>query len=327
MASRRGLPDAARTRLAVLDQLTGVTQPPERTVQTADLAQLRFVSQPREIIPPARLAALIAAGHNTPAAVLAVLQELAAQAPWTAILAELQAMAQTIRPPGRVRQPILCYREAGQDMVLDGHRRCLASLLAGQQTVPALALAGATAWERAIDRLVIVSAHADWTAIEYARGLVSAWELLQATFAGQTAAALPGLTVADLQNLAGAPAADEASGDDANASGELERLTGRWLKRATREVLQRLTGLGQTSFYHYTHLALRLAPAAQDLAQQARLTERQIRPVIALAGAPAVQTACLHAIAAHDLPGHLGHRLVQAVQAGAEPHAAVRQLL
>jgi len=73
-----------------------------------------------------------------PAALLDVLRESAASDPYYAeILERLDGLARSIAAEG-VLQPIQVVSRGGRLIVRDGHRRCLASLLAGRDAVPAV---------------------------------------------------------------------------------------------------------------------------------------------------------------------------------------------
>ncbi|MBU1746322.1 MAG: hypothetical protein KKA73_01410, partial [Chloroflexi bacterium] len=162
---------------------------PLRTIDELVIAHLEYRTQPREIIPPDLLQHLIAKGRNHPPEVLQALQRQAADDETAQrILAGLEELATTIRPPGQVHVPILCYRDGATWVVYSGHRRCLASLLAGRNTVPAIEISPTSSAERELDRIVIETSHEDWTAVELALALRDARDQLRAEWEGKTPA-------------------------------------------------------------------------------------------------------------------------------------------
>jgi len=349
-----------------------------RRVDQAVLDVLVFVHQPRQIIPPDQLDLLVVRGEAGPRTVLQALQGLAAQGePWATTLADLERLAETIRPPGQVHVPILYYRaDDGAWVVYSGHRRCLASLLAGRDTVPVIEVRGRTEGERELDRIAIETAHEDWTAIEQATALRSTRDKLRAEWVGKTPAEVGlGELAEELgRQVATESAEDTGAGADVSVPGDTDTagqgtahseatglsvpgatetagqgtahseatglsvpgatetianaakpLTGRWLDGVVTAVMLRRAGLGRRQFYRLLALAEKLSPEAQAVAQQNRLTEKQLRPVTQLTD-PVRQLACVKGIVRHGLTSSQADVLVEGVQEGAKPAAAAARV-
>ncbi len=102
-------------------------------------------------------------------------------------------------------------------------------------------------------------------------------------------------------------------------------LTGRRLEGIVTAAMLRRVGIGRLQFYRLLALAEKLCSEAQASAQQAGLTEKQLRPVVKLTD-QVQQAACVQAIIAHNLTSEQVAVLVEAVRAGADPHAAAARL-
>ena len=340
------------------DRSTG----PLRRVSDLALEHLVFVGQPRQIIPPALLQHLVDQGRNHPPDVLKALQSLAASDETSQrILDGLAELAATIRPPGKVHAPILCYRDGETWVVYDGHRRALASLLAGRNTVPAIEVTGRTDLDRDLDRIAIATARADWTAVELARELQRTRDRLRAEWAGKTPAevGLEELVASETPDDAAnrelslhvqtepaaegvvtdagqkvslhvqtEPAAEDIvtdAGQKVSLHVQTKPLSGRRLTGLVTEVLMRRTGLGRAQYYFLLALVEKLSPEAQAVAQQARLTEGQLRPVTQITD-PVRQLACVKGIVRHGLTSSQADVLVEGVQEGAKPAAAAARV-
>jgi hypothetical protein len=141
-----------------------------REVPVADL-WLRH--QPRKLVPDAVLDALIAADRAQPAALLAELERLAADAPDSVHAATLQGLhelAATIRVHG-VLVPIRLARVDDRYVVEEGHRRSLAALLAGLDRLPAVVAESASELLLAARQFVANDQRADLSALEKAAWL------------------------------------------------------------------------------------------------------------------------------------------------------------
>jgi hypothetical protein len=141
--------------------------PAEGTPLEVSIADLRLAGtpgspayQPRELVPPEALADLLARGVATPAGLLAAMDELAvSDARVCAELDALRDMATSIASEG-VREPIHVHATTdGALVILSGHRRSLASLLAGKETIPALRYAEMTSAMAATTHALLTNIH------------------------------------------------------------------------------------------------------------------------------------------------------------------------
>ena len=109
-----------------------------------DLGRLRFLpeQQPRDMLPAEAWSRLVAAGANTPAGSLEALRAAAAPKegePRPAsrrVLEHVQELAESIRSDG-VLVPLIVLRLGDELVVLDGHCRAMAGVVAGIGEVPA----------------------------------------------------------------------------------------------------------------------------------------------------------------------------------------------
>src|SRR4051794_7380701 len=136
------------------------------------IAELWLRHQPRKLVPDAVLEGLLADDRAQPAALLAELQRLAAEpgSPHTAALQALHELAATIRVHG-VLVPIRLARLDDRLVVEEGHRRSLATLIAGLDRVPAVVATSASEMMLAARQFVANDQRADLTALEKAAWL------------------------------------------------------------------------------------------------------------------------------------------------------------
>jgi ParB-like chromosome segregation protein Spo0J len=136
------------------------------------IAELWLRHQPRKLVPDTVLEALLAADRAQPAALLAELQRLAAEpgSPHAATLQALHELAATIRVHG-VLVPIRLARLDDRLVVEEGHRRSLATLIAGLDCVPAVVASSASEMVLAARQFVANDQRADLTALEKAAWL------------------------------------------------------------------------------------------------------------------------------------------------------------
>jgi hypothetical protein len=137
------------------------------------VAELWLRHQPRKLVPDSVLEALIAADRAQPAALLAELERLAAAEPTSTHAATLQGLhdlAATIRVHG-VLVPIRLARMDDRYVVEEGHRRSLATLLAGQDRLPAVVAESASELLLAARQFVANDQRADLSALEKAAWL------------------------------------------------------------------------------------------------------------------------------------------------------------
>ena len=136
------------------------------------IAALWLRHQPRKLVPDSVLEALLAADRAQPAALLAELERLAAEpnSGHAATLQALHELAATIRVHG-VLVPIRLARLDDRLVVEEGHRRSLASLLAGLDRVPGVVATTASEMMLAARQFVANDQRADLTALEKAAWL------------------------------------------------------------------------------------------------------------------------------------------------------------
>lgn len=102
------------------------------------VAELRFrpEQQPREMLPAEVWGRLISEGTNDPAGALVALKESAMAEPGShRVLGHVQELSRSVRTSG-VLVPLSVVWEQDAYVVLDGHCRAMAAVLAGRDTVP-----------------------------------------------------------------------------------------------------------------------------------------------------------------------------------------------
>lgn len=283
MAKVRKLPNLALLT-STIEASRAPAEPAEPSGQiiTLRLDDLWLDHQPREIIPEERLQRLIAAGKAQPAALLALLQEAAAADPYYAeILAKLEGLARSIATEG-VLQPIQVVIRSGRQVVRDGHRRCLASLIGTATTIPAVIVDEPSELEGIAHGLIVNLQREDLTALEKGAALlrlalVVARHLDREEVDGDSG----DLT---LEALLGGPA--EEAGDSEGAVSTTVTGRPRILAKRVRERVCAMVGLQPRSYYRLLALN-RLAPEARVLARG--LTENHLRPILGLAAEDQVE--------------------------------------
>jgi hypothetical protein len=156
-----------------LDAHLAAGVPDSQGLREIPVAELWLRHQPRKLVPDAVLEALIAADRAQPAALLAELQRLAAAEPGSvhaATLHGLHELAATIRVHG-VLVPIRLARSDDRYVVEEGHRRSLATLLAGLDRLPAVVAESASELLLAARQFVANDQRADLSALEKAAWL------------------------------------------------------------------------------------------------------------------------------------------------------------
>jgi ParB-like chromosome segregation protein Spo0J len=173
----RNRPDilAARTTARPLQRLNAhlAGDAADTGLREVALDELWLRHQPRKLVPDAVLDRLLAEDRAQPRALLAELQALAArepQSPYRAILDGLEELAATIRVHG-VLVPIRLARLDGRYVIEEGHRRSLASLLAGLERIPAVVAPTASELLLAARQFVANDQRADLSALEKAAWL------------------------------------------------------------------------------------------------------------------------------------------------------------
>jgi hypothetical protein len=267
---------------ARVEALDSEVVPDAGRIVTLRLDDLWLDHQPREIVPEELLQALIAAGKAQPRALLEVLNEAASSDPYYAeILDRLQGLSRSIAAEG-VLQPIQIASRGGRDVVQDGHRRCLASLLAGNGAIPAVRVAEASEVEAVAHALIVNLQREDLTALEKGAAMLRLALLVARRLAaeGGTAAEIQ-LTLDTLLGVVEAApedGTDEAPGPRVGASTTIVGGT-RALAAAVRDRVCAMVGIQPRSYYRLLALN-RLIPEARALARG--LTENQLRPIVSL---------------------------------------------
>ena len=304
------------------------------------IADLVLDDQPRQIVPDATLARLIAEDAARPPRLLAELRSIAESHPYyRSVLEALGALAKTIAADG-VLEPLLVVKTVTGDgaverfVLRDGHRRSLASLIAGRETVPIRATDEPSAVQAATRQLVVNIQRQDLTALEKGRWLYRLARLVEEGLRAEDG--LPaGQSVVEalvqdgdrpVIHVDSGPAAD---GDGNGASdrsvthvdkGRAATPEARALAAAVRQRVLELTGLGQAHYYRLLYLN-RLTPEAQEAGLG--MSEGQLRPVTSLP--PADQAEIVRFISARRLTSKEAASLVQVARSG--DRDAVRRVM
>ncbi|MBX6771175.1 MAG: ParB/RepB/Spo0J family partition protein [Chloroflexi bacterium] len=246
---------------------------PRREVR---LDSLWLDHQPREIVPEEVLQRLIDEDRAQPATLLPALEEAAGVDPYyRGVLERLHGLARSIQTQG-VLQPIEVVNKQGRLVVRDGHRRCLASLLAGREAVPMIEVEEPSELEAVARPLIVNVQREDLTAVEKGAALLRLARLVARRLAEEGGMAAGAVSLEEL--LGGsAPDADEEDGGTAGptaAAGE-----SRALAAAVRERVCAMVGLQPRTYYRLLALN-RLTPTARAIGRH--LTENQLRPIVAL---------------------------------------------
>ncbi len=253
---------------------------PGRQIVSLRLDALWLDHQPREIVPEEVLQRLIASGQGQPAFVLDALQREAADDPYYGdILDKLQGLARSIETEG-VLQPIQVVRRHERFVVQDGHRRCLASLIARAETVPSVEVAEPTELEAVAHALIVNVQREDLTALEKGAALLRLALLVAQRLATSNGGSEQPFTLETL--LGGSPTSeDDGAEHELPSPGITTTVTGhsRALAALVRDRVCAMVGLQPRSYYRLLALN-RLAPDARVHART--LTENQLRPIVSL---------------------------------------------
>jgi hypothetical protein len=278
--------------------------------------------QPREIVPEERLQELIAGGKAQPQALLEVLRDAAREDPYYAeILSRLEGLSSSIKAEG-VLQPIQVTYGAGRYVVQDGHRRCLASLLAGNATVPATRVEESSEVEAVAHALIVNLQREDLTALEKGAAMLRLALLVAHRRALEGGAASEAQLTLDTL-LGGEKSPDDEPEDGlARSPGATTTIVGgtRALAAFVRDQVCAMVGLQPRTYYRLLALN-RLVPEARALARG--LTENQLRPIVSLARddqLEVVGVALRRGLSAKEIT-----TLAQLVRGG--DHDAVRRLV
>lgn len=266
-------------------------------VRDVRLDALWLEDQPREIVPDEALQQLIEGGRAQPPALLALLQEHATADPHGAeVLAKIQELARSIASEG-VLEPIQVVLRGGRLVVLDGHRRCLASLLAGRDAVPAYQVEEASELKTTARALIVNVQREDLTALEKSRALLRLALLVGQELAREEAIGEP----VSAEALVGGAVPDDDRDDDPESAGRYARAA----VAAVRDRVIGMVGIPRPTYYRLLALN-RLSADARRVGQH--LPEGQLRPVAQLP--PEHQAAILEFAVRQGLAGKEVARLV-----------------
>jgi len=272
----RRLPDLALLTSTIEGAELTEVPPAAEPRREVRLDSLWLDHQPREIVPEEVLQRLIDEDRAQPAALLAALEEAAGIDPYyQGVLERLRGLARSIQTQG-VLQPIEVVAKHGRLVVRDGHRRCLASLLAGRETVPMIEVEEPSELEAVARPLIVNVQREDLTAVEKGAALLRLARLVARRLAEEGGAAAGAVSLEEL--LGGSsPDADEEDGGTTGptaAAGEPRALAA-----AVRERVCAMVGLQPRTYYRLLALN-RLTPTARAIGRH--LTENQLRPIVAL---------------------------------------------
>lgn len=295
---------------------------PEPPAPSTDLGQivalpineLWFDDQPRQIVPDSVFTELANGGRVRPTAVLAALDDVAAQRPYyRRVLDALRDLSTTIQSDG-VLEPLLVAESCHEYVVRDGHRRTLASLLADKEAVPAHVIQETSSVETTARQFVVNIQREDLTALEKGRWLLRLARLIESQIRAELAIddAVPSVVNA----LVDRGSSDGTDGDGASGASLIERD----LAAKVRTRVCKLTGLSQRHYYNFMYLN-RLTPDAREAG--VGLSEGQLRPVTTLP--PNDQLPIVEFIAQRQLTSKEAHSLVQVAKSG--DHDAVRRVM
>lgn len=280
MAKPRKLPN-----LTLLTSTIEAARAPEAEDTSGQIVSLRLDDlwldhQPREIVPEECLQELIAENRAQPAALLAILREVASGDPYYLdILEKLEGLGRSIASEG-VLQPIQVVRRGGRSIVRDGHRRCLASLLSGAATVPAVYVEESGEISGIARALIVNLQREDLTALEKGAALLR----LALLVARHLATGDDGPV--GLDALLGTASAGDLEPDGDGVVSTTVTGHSRALAARVREQVCAMTGLQPRSYYRLLALN-RLVPEARALARG--LSENQLRPVLGLSAEDQVE--------------------------------------
>lgn len=322
--------EAAPALPALVGALAGpAEQPVLPVVRLVALRALVLEHQPRELVPEETLQQLLEQGEATPAGLLAALDRLATvPGRWQEVRRRLDALAASIRAQG-ILQPVFVVQRGSRLVLRDGHRRCLAALLAGLSDVPAIVTEETSSVDALVRPLVLNVQREDLSAIEKARALLALYATCEAALRERLgwSRAAPADGAFPVRAYDEPPEADDTNraaqnsvpgdggvpthavvraydGRHGPSNEDLRQVRGeRDLARLVRDWVLSLTGFGLEQYYHLMALN-RLAPAAAAKAAEAGLTEFQLRPVVSLPPElhePLVTVTVAQALSARDV--------------------------
>lgn len=286
MAGKRARPpiDVLTRTVSSIAPIPGVQEhelPGLERVREVALDDLWIEHQPRELVPEEVLQRLIVAGTARPTALLDELRWAAeADSYYAEVLAALEELAQSVASQG-VLQPIQVVLKEERLVVRDGHRRCVASVISGRTTVPALRVEEATDLEGIAHPLIVNLQRQDLTAIEKGAALLRLALLVGRRFAESGGEMGGGAAEVTIDVLLG----DEGPGMTATARESVpangRSLTGhqKALAGEVRERVCAMVGLKPRTYYYL--LALNRLTLEARAAGRA-LTAHQLQPITRL---------------------------------------------
>ena len=277
------------------------------------VSELWFDDQPRQIVPDAVLAGLIAGDRAQPRELLTALHEVAASHPhYKSVLDAIGDLARTVKAEG-VLNPLLVVVVGDRHVVRDGHRRSLAALIAKLETVPIHVVDEPSAVQAAARQLVVNLQREDLTALEKGRWILRLALLVEQQRRAELAMS-EGPSV--VEALVKHEAADSDEADESRGASAAERELAAEVRRRVCD----LTGISQRHYYNLIYLN-RLTAAAREIG--IGLAEGQLRPVTSLP--PTEQTEIVAFIAQRNLSSKEATSLVQVARSG--DRDAVRRIM
>ncbi|HLH73833.1 MAG TPA: hypothetical protein VKX96_11175, partial [Chloroflexota bacterium] len=209
--------------------------------------------------------------------------------------------------------PLLVVKVGARHVVRDGHRRSLASLLAGSENVPIHVVDEPSAVQAAARQLVVNLQREDLTALEKGRWVYRLALLVEQQRRSELNLA-EGSSV--VEALVKREVADPDESDEPRGVNAAERELAADIRRRVCE----LTGLSQRHYYNLIYLN-RLSPEAREIG--IGLSEGQLRPVTSLPRAE--QAEIVSFIAQRNLSSKEATSLVQVAKSG--DRDAVRRIM
>jgi hypothetical protein len=325
-------PDPKPQPPAVQLAVTSKTDVPDQLITVA-VGDLWLEDQPRQIVPAEVLAGMIDVGRNQPVFLLAELRFLAstpsqrkklkgegapvsaaylATVPATleprlrryylAELNDIQELAANIQTNG-LQEPIHVVRKDDRYVVRSGHRRAISCILIGLDQIPAILKHETSEVESLAKRLVVNIQRKDLPPLDLSRWVYELARKIEITKRAEMGLETDWLVVDTV-----------AFGQ--NDMSETQTGGQRQLRAEIQDEVCRYLGIGKTRYYELMHLN-KLVPAARLAA--VGLTERQLRPVIALSADQ--QPSVVEFISEYKLTGDQATTLVRVIASGNEEAA------
>lgn len=277
------------------------------------IADLWLEDQPRQIVPDDVLQRLIEEGRAQPPALLEELKVVAGTHPYyRGVLRGIGDLARTIEAEG-VLEPLLVVQINGRNVVRDGHRRTLASLVAGRTSVPVRVIDEPSDVRAAARQLVVNIQREDLTALEKGRWLLRLARLVEREVRRDRGSA-DGASVVDALIAGDSENGDEAEGTRGASAEERE------IAAEVRRRVCDMAGLSQRHYYNLIYLN-RLTPEAREAGML--LSEGQLRPITSLPRAE--QAEIVRFVAQRGLTSKEANSLAQVARSG--DRDAVRRVM